>query len=416
MNGLLELERQIKAGRKKRARVSPKASPQNGKATAPQAYSFSAPVNYRVPGIVPAERQPSSMTCWATVTTMMMSWRDNMSMAIETALSRIGQPYVEKFRRNEGLLGSEKAPFLASAGLIAEPPMSYSLEGWERMLRTYGPLWVTTDEQPGAGFAIHARIMTGIRGNGDANTVVDIVDPAGGRQYQERFADFVRKFEEEALDPKRPLRIQVVHWPADAGAKARSATQSFALDRTIDMPPLVIPISAARRAEILQRGGWKQANIIVTAENFLGEPMQQHKIFAEFKAPGVAPVVEGGDLDGGAVSWQNIWLKPTGTVRFLAVRKDVPSLVPEGVTHYTVRDRAPLRFKLTQQHSEVTVTATTSEEAVEKIGLTGSVGVDFKIFKIGGEASTERQRSTTTTREFTWKIILPTATFVVNQV
>lgn len=216
MNGLLELERQLISQRKKTGRVLPKVSRQNGKAAAPQAYSFSMPVNFQVPGIVPSERQPSSMTCWATVTTMMMSWRQNMSMPIETALSRIGRQYAEKFRRNEGLAGSEKAAFLASAGLIAEPPMSYSLEGWERLLRTYGPLWVTTDEQPGAGFAIHARILTGIRGNGDASAIVDIVDPSGGRQYQERFSDFIRKFEEEARDRSRPLRIQVVHWPADA--------------------------------------------------------------------------------------------------------------------------------------------------------------------------------------------------------
>lgn len=216
--GIVPMRRSAK--RRAPAPAAPRPSPLARGAS--RSVSFDA-VDFRVPGIVPQLRQPSSMTCWATVTTMMTSWRDSASMTIERALGLAGQQWVDKFGRNEGLSSAEKAPFLAAAGLVAEPPMSYSLEGWERLLRTYGPLWVTTDEQPGAGFAIHARVIAGMHGDGTpGGTYFDIVDPGTGTEYTERFADFLTKYEEEALDPNRPLRIQVVHWPASAMSTQRS--------------------------------------------------------------------------------------------------------------------------------------------------------------------------------------------------
>jgi hypothetical protein len=79
-------------------------------------------------------------------------------------------------------------------------------------------LWVTTDEDPTSGFAIHARIMTGIRGDGTPDgTTLDIADPGTGTAYQEKFGKFLDKYEAEARDSKAPLRIQIVHWPKDLG-------------------------------------------------------------------------------------------------------------------------------------------------------------------------------------------------------
>lgn len=202
-------------------------------------------VNYRIPGLLVPLKQPSGMTCWATVTTMMMQWREQASMTIETAMGRIGSAYLTKFQNNQGLLGSEKVPFLTAAGLTYQHPQSRSVAGWEALLRNYGPLWVTTDENPGAGFSIHARIMVCIRGDGSADgTTMEFVDPARGSSYAEKFGVFLEKYEAEARDPKRPLRIQIVHWPQDAGFAVSRALQfqasayalSFAADQfaTVD--------------------------------------------------------------------------------------------------------------------------------------------------------------------------------------
>ncbi|MEO7965416.1 MAG: papain-like cysteine protease family protein [Gemmatimonadaceae bacterium] len=204
-----------------------------------------AAIDYTVPGIVEALAQPTSMTCWATVTTIMSMWREQRSTSIENVLGRIGAAYATKYKSNLGLSAAEKTPFLAAAGLTYEVPASRTAAGWESLLRTYGPLWVTTDEQPGAAFAIHARVMTGIHGDGTpSGTTIDIVDPNGGRSYREKLDAFFANFESEAMDPKRPLRIQVVHWPKDVtlnvrqlqGSRARAYAEALASGRfaTVD--------------------------------------------------------------------------------------------------------------------------------------------------------------------------------------
>jgi len=200
------------------AASSPPKAPGSVYGTKPGIAKAAAAIDYTVPGLVAPIAQPSGMTCWATVTTMMMMWREQASLAIPAALGRVGTAYVTKFTNNQGLTAAEKATFLAAAGLAYEYPQSLTAAGWEGLLRRYGPIWVTTDENPGAGFSIHARIMTGIHGDGTAaGTSIDIVDPAGGRTYKENFGAFLTKYEAEAMDPKQPLRIQIVHWAHDVG-------------------------------------------------------------------------------------------------------------------------------------------------------------------------------------------------------
>jgi hypothetical protein len=164
--------------------------------------------------------QPTSMTCWAAVVTMMLSWRDQISYTIEHAMDLAGPVYMLKFNKSKtndkegGLLGSEKPPLMTALDMIGEAPMSYTINGLKDLLQTFGPLWVTTDENPTEGFAIHARVITGIFGDGTVDgTSLRIIDPAGGRRYTEGFRLFAKKFEEEARDSKaKTLRIQMVHF------------------------------------------------------------------------------------------------------------------------------------------------------------------------------------------------------------
>jgi Papain-like cysteine protease AvrRpt2 len=60
--------------------------------------------------------------------------------------------------------------------------MSHSVEGMLQLLKTHGPIWVTTDEDPSALFAIHARIITGMVGDGTPDgTLLRVTDPAGAQ-------------------------------------------------------------------------------------------------------------------------------------------------------------------------------------------------------------------------------------------
>ena len=221
-----------------------------GKSGSNYAGSFTA-VDYSVPGIVGPIQQPSGMVCWATVATMMINWRRQQSQSIEIAIGAVGPNWLQKFRNNQGLSAAEKVPFLNAAGFQFGYPQSLSIEGWEGMLRQYGPIWVTTDEDPSANFAIHARIISGIRGDGTPeNTSLTITDPARGNQYRERFSNFLRKYEDEVRTSGRNWsgRIQIVHWP-EGGT---STSKSFSNERKRSMT-----ISSAGVAMIKRFEGFK---------------------------------------------------------------------------------------------------------------------------------------------------------------
>ena len=50
-------------------------------------------ISFDVRGDVPAISQPKSMACWATVTTMNMSWKDQQSYSIEAATDSLGSDF-----------------------------------------------------------------------------------------------------------------------------------------------------------------------------------------------------------------------------------------------------------------------------------------------------------------------------------
>lgn len=193
-------------------------------------------VDYTVPGHIPALRQHGPRTCWATVATMLLSWRDGTSYDVREAMGQVGATWQHLYdaglRREgaRGLPGSRKAEFLAAAGLQAMPPMNFDAVGWERLLRTYGPLWVTTDVNLSEQVGIHARVLYGIHGDGTADgTTVDLIDPATGTTRNLTLALLQEEFEQEARSGA-PLRIQVVHFPAGA---RRVQTQSVRARRAL---------------------------------------------------------------------------------------------------------------------------------------------------------------------------------------
>lgn len=231
-NRLLELEAQLKqlrppvyaAPRKAKppaptpvtAKPAPKAQAL-GRYRMPISAMLSRSFSYRIPGTVPPIAQDKPMACWATVSAMMTSWRDNTVYSIADAASKIGARWRKMYDDDTGMAGADKPAFLAAAGLAAEPPANYTIERYETLLREYGPLWVTTNEGFGSPFsAVHARIVVGISGDGTpTGTMLDIVDPAGARTYTESFQTFVNKYEDDVRTIASP-RIQIVHWARGA--------------------------------------------------------------------------------------------------------------------------------------------------------------------------------------------------------
>lgn len=164
---------------------------------------------FEVEGEIPLIQQPNSMACWATVATMLMSWNEQQSFGIETAMDMAGPIYRQMFDQADGLPASMHQQFAEACGMTIDYPQCYTSEGIYNLLYDYGPIIAITDEDPGEYFAIHARIIKGIHSDTTPGTTyLMIIDPGTGTEYNETFEDFSSKF--EAVDGAP--RIQVMHF------------------------------------------------------------------------------------------------------------------------------------------------------------------------------------------------------------
>jgi hypothetical protein len=129
-------------------------------------------------------------------------------------MKKAGIVYEQKFQNRDGLLGTDKPALLDALGLKAEAPQTYTVAGWVYLLKSNGPLWITTDEDPSKEFSIHARILRSIAGDGTPEaTFLTFVDPFTGEEETENVKLFTQKFEAVAkADEAKDLRPQVVHY------------------------------------------------------------------------------------------------------------------------------------------------------------------------------------------------------------
>ena len=161
---------------------------------APRLPGLPRPPLYIVPGVKNVIRQPTNNVCWATVYTMMKSWKDSVSYPIPDAVAFTDAKYVTMYNNDQGMPSSEFGPFIRAAGMQLEPMANLSISGWVDKLRNHGLLWVGTLFNVTNG--LHSRIVEGMQGDGtyDATTMM-IIDPWRGNQYQESFARFLHKYE-----------------------------------------------------------------------------------------------------------------------------------------------------------------------------------------------------------------------------
>jgi len=150
--------------------------------------------DYNVPGLKVVLAQPSSLVCWATVYTMMVSWRRQTGMSIRDAVAAVGERYAIMVDNNQAMPPGDFIPFLLSAGMTHEPMINLPPERWLQRLQARGLLWVGTMNTDYSGR--HSRILGGMGGDGTpGGTIMRIIDPDGGRRYPETFQIFLKKYE-----------------------------------------------------------------------------------------------------------------------------------------------------------------------------------------------------------------------------
>jgi hypothetical protein len=165
---------------------------------------------YHVPGIFETIAQPSSMVCWATVFTMLKSWKEQDSYEIDAALVTVGEQYVDLFNSNSALATSQFLPFLSSAGIQHLAPQNLTIDGWLQRLKTSGPIWVGTMNSTDPGAGLHSRLIRGMTGDGTPGaTYFEIIDPDGGREYDEALPVFIKKYEDAYTSSGDDQYIQI---------------------------------------------------------------------------------------------------------------------------------------------------------------------------------------------------------------
>ena len=205
------------------ASTYPRRSGRQGSAQA-RSRSMALTLDYRVPNLPMPMKQPSQMVCWATVATMMASWRDQQTHTLSGYINGLGEPWRTKLATDKGLAASEAPQLLATMGLQVETTQAnFTAERWEQMLHDFGPLWVTADNNSKPDIqGVHAHVLVGIHGPSDGDPTVDIIDPGIGAEVQMPMSDFVERYQQ--LAKTHFAGLQVRHWPPNA---QRAAQQSL---------------------------------------------------------------------------------------------------------------------------------------------------------------------------------------------
>jgi hypothetical protein len=164
--------------------------------------------------------QLTDKSCWAAAATMVIGWRDRIS--INPSEIAKGTGYWEAYKN--GLYPNNHRDLAQAWGLIMEPPQSYSVEGFRQLLEYNGPLWIGV-AVPGG----HAVVVTGMYGDGTLeNTFVRINDPwppDQGKQTVQLFTQLMQEYENRiTTDSSGNVNVQIMH---AGGRNATSQSQSY---------------------------------------------------------------------------------------------------------------------------------------------------------------------------------------------
>ncbi len=175
---------------------------------------------------VPMTYQTSPMSCWAAAASMVVGWRDLMSIPDSAIAEKV--PVFDAFRN--GLYGHERGLVADAWNLMAEAPASYTIEAWRDMLANNGPLYIDQVASAATGGG-HVRVLVGMTSGGAADgsdTVMYMHDPARG-QIQLPFADFLALYEGRTANTGGYLQFQIMHSDGIPDARSASSTAAFSL-------------------------------------------------------------------------------------------------------------------------------------------------------------------------------------------
>ena len=198
--------------------------------------------------------------------------------------------------------------------------------------------------------------------------------------------------------------------------------QGEAEAHSIDMEGETITVGP----EVQQAGGWRQIDVTFIIRDALGAPLDGYAFLTRFFSPEKEETQGGqtlGDAElttAGVLTCPNVWLKPQGSVRLegIAIQGGVHDGGPllDGVQWYTLADGATtLTFDVSPGRREFEIEASSEHEASETVKAEGNVGLELKIFKIGGGGGKEWGDSRKEGTVVKYKVILGEPVLTVTQ-
>ena len=163
------------------------------------------------PPLSPVAQTGRPNGCWAASAAMVWGWKHLQSTGMDGIAKVAGSKYETLLTTDAGLSETEVRDFANAIGLQAEVPQSYTVLGFETLLKTHGPLWFGTKEEQ----VLHARVVTGIDGDGTPDgTTVHLIDPGDGLPAVDTYRAAMEKYEQVATGAIKngaDLTIQIFH-------------------------------------------------------------------------------------------------------------------------------------------------------------------------------------------------------------
>lgn len=161
------------------------------------------------------------------------------------------------------------------------------------------------------------------------------------------------------------------------------------------------------------KAGMQTMDVQITIVDWNGKPMSSEYVaYVEFTSPGTPTVNPTEDIKSTGVNIDNLRLRSSGTVYLMVRDPRSAAAYCEGTTDYEFKPGKPImKFKAIQHNKTFKVKARTYQEATEKLGIKGTVGLEFKILKVGGEVSKESEYKQGFEQEVEWEVEAGVPTF-----
>lgn len=150
--------------------------------------------------------------------------------------------------------------------------------------------------------------------------------------------------------------------------------------------------------------GWEQRQVYLWIEDYTGAPMSSGEAYIVFSGPG-GETAERGEVVDGRLTLDNRWTPNNGQIHLTVVSEG--RTLTGGGNFVVEQGVDSVQRAYTQAKHIEKKTARTAKEAAAKVGVTGTYGVDFKVFSAEVEVSAEYSESVTHEEGVEYEVWVP---------